>query len=85
MSDLRMFGLPFSELSYDDCIQRVRDARKLRRMRLPEKALKAPTKKVTATKVTKIKAQKTFENLTQAKQIEMLKAKLAERKEEIDG
>lgn len=85
MADLKFFGLPFSELSYDECIQRVRDARKLRRMRMPEKAKKEKAKKPTTTKAKKLKLQKTFDGLSQEQKIALLKAKLAERQGELNG
>lgn len=82
MANFSQFGLPFSERPYADGLQAVRDARKLRRMRLPEKVREAPKEKSkTMTKDKKIKAVKAFESLPK----EVQKALLAAQLEKMEG
>ena len=86
MSNLTLFGKPFTQLTTDEAMARVMAARKLRRLRLPEKVRKAPkAKSTTLTKAKKLSVQKTFENMPEAQKAELLKMMLKKRQEELNG
>lgn len=86
MPGLEFFGPAFSELTYEEAEAKIRNTRKLRRMRLPEKVRKAPKATTkTTTKKQKVSASKAFANMNPEIKRALLEAQLAKREKLLNG
>ena len=84
MANLSLFGPPFTEKDPQEQLTLIKDARHLRRQKLPEKVRKAPVKRAkTTTKKQKVASKSAFEQLSIEDQIELLKKKLNEKQEAV--
>lgn len=82
MANLSLFGKSFTALDSITQLTLIKNARHLRRQKLPEKVRKAPAKRAkTATKKQKVASKTAFEQLSIEDQIELLQKKLTEKQE----
>lgn len=86
MANLSLFGKTFTQRSSEEQLTLVKNARHLRRQRLPEKVRKAKVvKKKTTTKKQRVAQHAAFNQLTDDKQLELIEALIAKKKEELNG
>lgn len=81
MANLSLFGKPFTELDSNDQLMLIKNARHLRRQRLPEVVRKAKVAKPkTVTKKKRLTQKLMFDSTSAEEQLEMLQKLLAKKK-----